>query len=312
MKAYVAVTDQDWFDYLSRRPEVDEVNFWTPNPWGGEFKVVKRGELLLFKLKHPYNAIAGGGFFEHYTELRVSMAWSAFGDKNGAATLAATRARISVLRHETPKPWDDYMIGCIILVDPFFWDPGDWIPEPRDWRPQIVRGKTYDLTASIGRELWDQLIARLEREGAARVGKERAEPEIPGGYGEPIPRPRRIGQGTFRVVITDIYQRRCAVTEEKALPALDAAHIRPFSEEPENYIRNGVLMRSDLHRLFDAGYMTITPEYRTEVSRRIKEDFDDGENYMRLHGSPVWMPDRYDFRPDPEILAWHNENRYRG
>jgi putative restriction endonuclease len=312
LKAYLAVTDQEWFDFLSRRPDLDEVNFWTPNPWGGEFRVVNRGELLLFKLKNPYNAIAGGGFFEHYTELRVSMAWSAFGEKNGAATLAATRARISLLRHETPKPWDDYTIGCIILVDPFFWNQADWIPQPSDFRSQIVRGKTYDMTAGAGRELWDRVVERLVREGTGRLGIGVAEPKIPGGYGEPILRPRRIGQGTFRVVITDLYGRRCAVTEEKALPTLDAVHVRPFSEEPENYVRNGILMRSDLHRLFDAGYMTITPEYRAEVSGRIKEDFDDGESYMKLHGNRVWVPERLDFRPDPEVLAWHNESVYRG
>ena len=57
------------------------------------------------------------------------------------------------------------------------------------------------------------------------------------------------------------------MTREKALPALDAAHIRPFSEAPENYVQNGMLLRSDVHRLFDAGYVTVTPDYRFEVSQ---------------------------------------------
>ena len=48
---------------------MDEVNFWYPKRWGGRFGVLGDGEPLLFKLKRPHNAIAGGGFFKHYTEL---------------------------------------------------------------------------------------------------------------------------------------------------------------------------------------------------------------------------------------------------
>ena len=59
LKAYVAVTDKKWFDHLrglSRRQPVEEVNFWTPKPWGGEFGVLSRGQPLLFKLRSPHNA----------------------------------------------------------------------------------------------------------------------------------------------------------------------------------------------------------------------------------------------------------------
>ena len=74
MNAYVGVTDRDWFDFLSNEDGVDEVNFWQPNPWGGRFGVVRRGEPFLFKLKAPINAIAGGGFFEYYADLPMSLA----------------------------------------------------------------------------------------------------------------------------------------------------------------------------------------------------------------------------------------------
>ena len=82
MKAYAAVTDKNWFDHLrslSRGQRVDEVNFWTPKPWRGQFGVLTRGQPLLFKLKSPHNVIAGGGFFEHYTDLPIGLAWQAFG-----------------------------------------------------------------------------------------------------------------------------------------------------------------------------------------------------------------------------------------
>lgn len=62
--------------------------------------------------------------------------------------------------------------------------------------------------------------------------------------------------------------RRCAITHERTLPALEAAHIRPYGDVGEHEARNGVLLRRDIHSLFDAGYVTVAPDLRFEVSRR--------------------------------------------
>src|SRR5262249_51267307 len=143
------------------RGTVDEVNFWMPNRWGGRFGVLSRGEPLLFKLKAPINAIGGGGFFEHYTELPISLAGDAFGEKNGARSLAEVRQSIARLRRDNPRPWEDYVIGCILLVEPFFWPQEMWIPTPDDWSRNIVRGKRYDFSTPDGRRLWEQVVERL-------------------------------------------------------------------------------------------------------------------------------------------------------
>jgi putative restriction endonuclease len=102
------------------------------------------------------------------------------------------------------------------------------------------------------------------------------------------------------------------VTRERALPALDAAHIRSFSERPEHDVTNGLLLRSDVHRLFDAGYVTVTPQYKVEVSQRVREDFNDGENYLKMRGAEIVVPEHEGWRPNREALAWHNARRYRG
>jgi hypothetical protein len=73
---------------------------------------------------------------------------------------------------------------------------------------------------------------------------------------------QRLGQGAFRVLVTDAYERRCAVTGEKALPVLQAAHIRPVTKEGTHQLDNGLLLRSDIHALFDQGYVTVTPDHR--------------------------------------------------
>lgn len=310
MNAWVATTDRAWFDFLSRQPDVDELNFWQPKPWGGRFGVLRRGEPLLFKLKSPYNAIAGGGFFEYYADLPMSLAWDAFGIKNGAPSLDAVRQRIVRLRGGRIEWHDDFTIGCIILAEPFFWPEELWIPQPADFSANVVRGKGYDLRAGIGARLWDEVVVRLQ--AAAPDEPEQSERVIPGGYADPTLTRRRVGQGTFQVAVTEAYHRQCAVTREKALPALEAAHIRPFAETQTHYVRNGLLLRSDLHRLFDRGYITVTPEHRVEASSRMRHDFNDGENYIRLHGSSIWVPDRPELQPDGAVLQWHNENVFRG
>ena len=97
MKAFVAVTDREWFEHLSHAGTLDEVNFWQPSP-GSTFQAVRPGEVLLFKLHSPDNFIVGGGVFSHWTRLRASLAWDAFDIKNGAENLPATRARIERYR----------------------------------------------------------------------------------------------------------------------------------------------------------------------------------------------------------------------
>jgi putative restriction endonuclease len=257
----------------------------------------------------PPNAIVGGGFFEHYTTLPFSLAWRAFGPKNGTATQQAFRDRIARLRSEELEPWEDPDVGCILLVEPFFWPEELWIDQPDDWKPNIQRGRTYDLTAEPGATLWRQVVDRLQGDQRPEPG---GGPDLGGGWSDPVPTRRRLGQGTFQAVVLDAYGRQCAITSEKAVPALDAAHIRPFADRPIHEISNGLLLRSDVHRLFDAGYITVTPEYRVEASGRMKEDFNDGESYLRLHGARVNVPRRKEMRPSGEVLRWHNEERFKG
>jgi putative restriction endonuclease len=114
------------------------------------------------------------------------------------------------------------------------------------------------------------------------------------------------------VLVTDIYRRRCAVTQERTLPALEAAHIRPYGEGGEHEACNGILLRRDIHSLFDAGYVTVTTSHHFEVSRRIKEEFENGRHYYSLHGQKITAPDKISQYPDPSALTWHNEHCFKG
>lgn len=121
-------------------------------------------------------------------------------------------------------------------------------------------------------------------------------------------RPRR-GQGTFRALVTNAYDRRCAITGESTLPVLDAAHIKPISAEGMHNTCNGLLLRSDFHKLFDASLVTVTPEYRVLVSSRITEQWFNGKVYNQLHGEQLRsLPKAVEDRPRGDFLHWHNEN----
>jgi putative restriction endonuclease len=306
MKLYIGVTDNDWYRYLSRLPNVDEVNFWQP---GGShlFKALRPGELFLFKLHSPQNFIAGGGFFTHASILPLSLAWEAFGEKNGAAFFTEMRSKILHYRGSTTDSREDFDIGCILLQNPFFLPERDWIPIPPDFHRNIVQGKTYDIGSAMGKDLWDAVRLQLRSQPVLRdqVG----EGEVM--WNSALVR-QRLGQGAFRILVTDTYDRHCAVTGEKALPALEAAHIQPVTQEGKHRIDNGLLLRSDIHRLFDSGYVTITPDYKFRASHKLKDDFDNGEEYLRLQGSNIWLPRDSDSRPKREFLEWHSDQRFKG
>lgn len=302
MQAYIGITDRDWFNQLRSLPHLDEVNFWQPSG-NRQFRALSPGELFLFKLHSPYDYIVGGGFFTHSSLLPISLAWDAFCEKNGARNLLEMRARVEKYRRQE-RSLDDYRIGCIILEQPFFLPENSWIPIPSDWRPSIQQGRRYDLTIEPGLALWKQLNVTIPITSGVR--EERAR------YGEPIITLPRLGQGSFRILVTDAYDRRCTITNERTLPALDAAHIKPYSDSGQHIVSNGILMRRDLHALFDRGYVTITPSMKVDVSRRIKEEYENGRDYYRMQGNLIRPPANPANRPSRNYLEWHNSNIYLG
>lgn len=318
VKLYAGVTDQDWFDYLRAQPQIDEVNFWQPSP-NAEFRAISPGELFLFKLHRSERTgnrdlIAGGGVFASFSILPISLAWEAFENRNGARTYSGMRQRLLRYRRIPDNPHEDFQVGCIILTQPFFFDESMWFPAP-DWSGPIVRGKAkgYELEKEAGRFIWSNLQRGWQHQRSYDLDKEaqRIEEEQ-ARYGKETTIKPRLGQGAFRILVTDAYNRACAITEEHSLPALEAAHIKPFNENGPHAVNNGLLLRSDFHRLFDRGYITVTPEYRIEISRRLRDEFENGHSYYPFHGMPLHhLPHYLQDQPSKELLGWHNEKVFK-
>lgn len=197
-----------------------------------------------------------------------------------------------------------------------FFQRDDWISLPANWNNSIVVGKGYNTqNASIDADFWTQVQAVLVRyQTQGPSGREAdlvvGEPALL--YGTPALRKVHIGQGAFRLSVTDAYAKRCAITGEKALPVLEAAHIKPYAEAGPNTVTNGLLLRSDMHKLFDDGYITVAPDYRIEISKRIREEFENGREYYQYHGKELLtLPKVVSSRPDTIFLNYHNTAVFR-
>jgi putative restriction endonuclease len=312
MRCTIAVTDFGWYEFLAARAamaSLAEINFWTPSPHR-EFRAPTFSPFF-FKLNAPYNAIAGFGYFARWSHLPDWLAWECFGESNGCRTLGELRDRLAAIRGRIRfRDEPDAEIGCILVVEPTFFPRDAWVHQPEDWHARTVSGKGYDLTSGEGARVWAECVERVTTLRSRAAIAERFVEDAPR-YGVPQLVAPRLGQGTFRVAVTEAYGRACAVTGEHSLPVLEAAHIRAFADDGPHAVPNGLLLRADLHRLFDRGYVTVTPEHRPEVSGRLREDYQNGHTYYPMHGHNVRVPMPGHEQPASEYLRWHNDHVYR-
>ncbi|WP_341717533.1 HNH endonuclease [Micromonospora sp. FIMYZ51] len=308
MKAFVGVTDETWFRFLADRPHLGEVNFWRPG--GGSFRALTPGEPFLFKSHYPLNRIVGGGFFSGFEKLRISEAWELFGEANGTAGPDELRRRVGRYRRQPIEPGEDPFIGCIFVRDTVFFPDGSMAGPPPGFAANLVQGKTYDLAAPETGGYFNPLIARLL---GATFEVDLTEPwHRPGPvYGDPRLVPQRLGQQSFKAVVLGAYGRRCAITGNKVQPVLQAAHIRPLPLGGEHRVDNGLLLKSDVHILFDRGYLGVDPKYRLMVSPRLRSEFGNGDQFYAKAGTQIALPEQRRDRPKAEFLEWHLDTVFK-
>jgi putative restriction endonuclease len=307
VRAYVGVTDSRWYRFLAARPELTEVNFWRP---GGRhaFRALQPGEPFFFKTHYPHNKIVGGGFFSGFVPMRVSDAWELLGPGNGAVSLQEMRGQIS--RYHPIGPGENPEIGCVFIRDPRFFPDDAAVAPPPGFAANIVQGKGYDLGERSVALYFGELLQLLL---GVSVEIDLSQPwHRPGPVlGDPRLAPYRLGQQAFKAVVLDAYHRQCAITGTHIPPVLQAAHVRPVSEGGEHRLDNGLLLRSDVHTMFDSGYLGVDPQYRLRVSPRLREEFGNGEQFYAKAGQAIELPVRSADRPHHEFLEWHLEEVFK-
>jgi putative restriction endonuclease len=313
MRAYVGVTDGDWYRFLADQPEAirQEVNFWRPGG-GRAFHAVQAGEPFFFKTHAPHNRVVGGGFYGGFSALPMFEAWEMLDLANGVASLEQMRQRIERYRREPIAIDEDPVIGCVFVRDVTFFPDNLTYDPPPEFSSNIVQGKSYDMAdpryAGYFGDLM-QLVLGVAIEIDFSQPWHRSGPV----FGDPRLSPYRLGQQAFKAVVGDAYHWRCAITGAKIRPVLEAAHIRPVSPKygGENRLDNGLLLRSDVHIMFDKGYLAVDDSYRLRVSPRLRTEFGNGEAFYAKAGEVIALPDRKADRPYPEFLRWHTDTIFK-
>ncbi len=300
---YIGNTDNTWFDFCKSNGPHREVNFWQPSTQ--HFKALNEGGILAFRLKSPRNVIGGFGTLAVSGHFSIKQAWDEFGISNGVSSKEKLLEIISKYR-KSRNTTEYSMIGFKVLIDPVFLEEKDWFELPADWASSIVSGKTYSNTSFEGAKILNKIASlnpssaafesdRLKFEGFAEQSEK---------YGAAQSIRQRLRQTDFRLKIISCYDASCAITGTRIPQILEAAHIIPFSGEGVHSFENGILLRSDIHRLFDDGLIWIDDEYKVVISSVLLEE-NAHEDYAALNGKKIFLPRNRQMWPALENIQRH-------
>ncbi|MBL6276064.1 HNH endonuclease [Micromonospora fiedleri] len=196
-------------------------------------------------------------------------------------------------------------------ADPYLWVDGDgsqWRLEIR-WEVPLIR---FLLRRPVpGADVLEKVVQgvrAVQPVESDRLAKILDEGHAPEPEGIPQGRRRRLaqvtarqGQADFRRRLVEAYQGRCVISGCGVDAALQAAHIEPYDGPATNRVSNGLLLRADLHNLFDKGLLWIDDSYRVQVAEGL-------DHYRKFAG--VELPPTADpaHRPDRRALAAHRRD----
>lgn len=293
----VSPTDNDWFEFLKGVELNSYVNFWTPTPWN--VKKLNISDRWYFLLKSPIREIAGFGEFVEYKNMTAEQAWNEFGQRNGCIDKADFVKRIQQYIDKNSRKFgkidinvETYKIGCIILKNCEFWDE-EFFKNPKkyqiDFAKEVVKFKYFKNNDPF-QEL--EIIANDEffpldktRDENKRLVNQRS------------------GQGKFKGAILKAYENRCCISGETCPELLEAAHIQRYLDEQSNHIQNGILLRVDLHRLFDSGLLSITEDYEVVLSELV-----DSITYTMFNKAKIRLPQKGKEWPSKKALKARESN----
>lgn len=119
----------------------------------------------------------------------------------------------------------------------------------------------------------------------------------------------RIKQAFFRKTVLSSHQNRCCISGVQEPKLLIASHIVPWSEDKQNRLnpRNGLCLSALHDRAFDQCLITVTPDYRVQVSKKLRSQSANpmiDSAFIKMQDKKISLPEK--FWPGGEFLAWHN------
>ncbi len=292
----ISPTDNYWFQFLKESGFNSYVNFWTPTPWN--IKKLKPRSRWYFLLKSPIRQIGGFGEFVEYKNLSANQAWKEYGKRNGSLGKNQFIESIKTYIDKNSekfggKPIDvnTYEIGCVILKNCQFYDEGNYLrPENYqiEFATQVVKYKYFNQY-----DPFTNLSTDFDNFNLVNEPREEYKKEIN----------QRKGQSKFKGAILKAYNNKCCISGETCQELLEAAHIQEYLNELSNHIQNGILLRVDLHRLFDNGLLFIDSNYTIHISPILQSAV-----YKQFDGMKISLPDNSNDYPSKESLEHKRVN----
>lgn len=285
----IAVTDRDWYEYQKRNGFINRINFWTPHVW----KVALAADTkIVFKLKKaankPGDEIGGYGRFVEYKSQTLDQSWKEFGRRNGCDTKEEYIAKLT-----KGKGNASYVCGCIVLDDVVFFDePKRLADYGLSFSPNIV---TYKNETSAFPDFGQQNVVS-SHSSFSLVTPTKKEKKMQS-------MTERVGQGQFHSDVSTAYNHRCCITGESTPELLQAAHIQDYINKESNHIQNGLLLRIDIHKLFDSGLLYIDQNYHVHVSPLVKS-----QEYRNLDNHPISLPNNPSEYPSKAALLFKEKS----
>lgn len=283
----ISPTDKNWFDNLKTSGFNSFVNFWTPTPWG--IKRLKEGSKFYFMIKSPIRKIGGYGEFVFYEEMTTEQAWRKFGFKNGVKSKEEFINRLDVYRIKRSKSGFDNLIGCVVLKNCVFWDENDF---------KSINDYGVEFSNSIVKikyfESYDPFF-QDEISNFSMVNEPRSNKKYLASV--------RLGQSEFKGKLLKVYNNKCCISGESIPELLEAAHIQPYKSINSNHIQNGLILRVDLHRLYDNDLIYIDEKFIIHISSLLSTT-----DYQKYHLKNISLPDNICNYPAAEALRSRNSN----
>lgn len=293
-------------------PAAEEFVLWRPAGQSGATIPLGPGEPVILTVpteaSSSSRSAVGGGLFSGRSRMTLSELWEWFGEASGARGLQELRSSYTVATSRELEAADDPDVDTTLLHHVRFFTLEERVEVPID---------ATSFTFNQGRYV--QLSGRTSSDPALRAVLTYFDPKSEPGADEVarivlstiraaarsvVP---RLGQGAFRAMVSDAYSHQCALTGYKVRPVLEAAHIKSYSSGGEHRLDNGLLLRSDVHTLYDRGFIAFDDLGGLMVSSQLRERFGNGDWYYARVGSPLAAPKRSVDAPNREFLAWHRE-----
>ena len=280
-------------------------NFWTlkekdPAP---ELVHVKPGTLVIYVMPdNGHQLIVGGGYFVSWGEQSPKIAWERFGVRNGSSSYADLLAEIK------RQGGDEHsMLVSSVLFGTFIFSKSETLLVPDEFKDEFTASGTRFILSL--KEPLGLYLKRILRDRRAGLKTDEYSSNWRGIYYLAAKQVEHSDIDGFYAAVQAAYGSKCAITGSACLPLLDVANIQPCYSNTFQSVQNGILMRTDFHRLFSEGFMTLCYQGDEAIVIKVSASVDSvgAGDYKRYDGQKLTLPQDKALWPKREYLEWHRQ-----